>query len=79
FASGIKEAKIVAYGLTDSDYNNFFLPIDKDRRTLIDIQYNECFIDEEYLPKLRYLAMCLEKGKFPKSDEFLSLLKEGVL
>lgn len=65
YASEIRQAKIVAYALTESDYNNFFLPIDKDRRAIIDIPYNEKFINDEYLPKLRYLADCLEKGIFP--------------
>jgi hypothetical protein len=78
YASGIRRAKIVSYGLTESDYNNFFLPIDKDRRGLIDIPYNEKFINEEYLPKLNYLARCLEKGILPKFDEFLSFQKEGA-
>lgn len=69
FASEIRQAKIVAYGLGDEDYKNFFLPIDKDRLSVIDIPYNEPFIKDEYLPKLEYLAQCLEKGKFPISEE----------
>lgn len=65
YASEIRQAKIVSYGLTESDYNNFFLPIDENRRELTDITYDEKFIEEEYLPKLRYLAGCLEEGIFP--------------
>ena len=78
FASGFRQAKIVSYGLTESDYDNFFLPIEKNRRSITDIPYNEKFINEEYLPKLKYLARCLEKGILPKFDEFLSLWKEGA-
>ncbi len=65
YATGIRAAKIVAYGLFEEDYNNFFLPIDEERLSIIDIPYNEKFIKEEYLPKLGYLAQCLEKGIFP--------------
>ncbi len=70
YAAGIGQAKIVSYGLTDEDYNNFFLPIDKDRREIISVPYNEEFISGEYLPRLGYLVDCLEKGMFPKTDEF---------
>lgn len=64
FASKIKQAKIVSYGLLETDYKNFFLPIDKDRLKLHEITYNEKFIDE-YLIRLKYLAQCLEEGIFP--------------
>ncbi len=65
FAAEIRRAKIVAYGLLEEDYKNFFLPIDKERLSVIDIPYNERFIQEEYLPKVQYLAQCLERGIFP--------------
>lgn len=76
YAAGIRQAQIIAYGLLEKDYQNFFLPIDKDRISCIDISYNEKFINEEYLPKLRYLAMCLEKGIFPTHDVSLCYQKK---
>lgn len=65
YASGIKQAKIVSYGLKEEDYNNFFLPVDLDRLKLHEIEYNDEFIKKEYLPRLKYLAKCLKEGSFP--------------
>jgi hypothetical protein len=65
FASGLRKAKIIAYGLTEGDYDNFFHPIDPDRRSEFDIPYDERWINEVYLPKLKYLAECLKEGRFP--------------
>lgn len=66
YASQIKKLYIVAYGLNDSDYNNYFNEIDKSRLQLIPIEYDENFIINEYLPKLRYLTKCLKEGTYPK-------------
>ena len=65
FAFGIHKAKIVVYGLTKDDYDNYFLPIDPERRKVEDISYDEKWIREVYLPKLTYLAECLKEGRFP--------------
>jgi hypothetical protein len=65
FATGKKTAYIVAYGLTDGDYKNYFREIDKDRITYNKIEYDEEFI-ESYLERLKYLCECLEKGVMPK-------------
>lgn len=70
YGSRLKKAFVVAYGLTADDYKNYFLPIDKDRLQIIPIEYNADFIEKEYLPKLRYLAWCLECGKLPSVEEF---------
>ena len=66
YASGIHKLYIVAYGLIESDYNNYFNEIDKDRLQLIEVKYDEDFINNEYLPKLQILSECLKKGIFPK-------------
>ena len=65
FASGLRKAKIVVYGLVEADYDNFFRPIDPSRRDEIVIAYDERWINEVYLPKLKYLAECLKEGRFP--------------
>lgn len=65
FASGLRKAKIIAYGLTEGDYENFFHDIDPERRIEFDIPYDERWINEAYLPKLKYLAECLREGRFP--------------
>lgn len=65
FASGLRKAEIVVYGLKDEDYDNYFNPIDPYRRDEILIPYDERWINEVYLPKLTYLAECLKEGRFP--------------
>lgn len=66
YASGIHKLYIVAYALINNDYNNYFNEIDKERLQLIPIEYDQDFINKEYLPKLDILTQCLEKGEFPK-------------
>ena len=65
FATGLRSAKIVAYGLEEADYGNFLRPIEKSRLRLYDVPYCEEWIEKIYLPKLRYLAECLNCGRFP--------------
>lgn len=69
YASGIRKAYIVAYGLGDREYKNFFTEIKKELIKLIPIEYDERFIQEEYLPKLNILSDCLERGIFPCSSQ----------
>ena len=65
FATGFRKAKIIVYGLTEGDYDNYFHPIDPDRRSEFVIEYDERWINEVFLPKLTYLAECLKEGRFP--------------
>jgi len=71
FGSTLRKAYIVAYGLLEDDYNNFYRDIDPMRRQLFEIQYNEEFINKIYIPRFRYLSDCLDKGKFPKAEEVI--------
>ena len=65
YASDLRRAKIVVYGLQNKDYLNFFGDIDPKRRMIFDIQYDEHFINDIYLPRLIYLAECLKRGIIP--------------
>lgn len=65
YASNIHKLNIVAYGLVDNDYKNFFNEIDKERKKLIPIEYDEDFILKEYIPNLYILTDCIKKGVFP--------------
>ena len=65
FGSGIHEADIVAYGLVEADYDNFFREIDIERLKEHPIAYDPKWIESVYLPRLRILADCLKKGVFP--------------
>lgn len=65
FASNIHKLYIVSYGLQENDYKNFFNTIDKNRIKLLQVDYDEKFITEEYIPKLEILTRCLKEGVFP--------------
>lgn len=69
YASGIREACIVAYGLEDEDYNNYYRDIDPRRISYHTIDYDEKFI-QEYEARMMYLSDCLEKGIFPVEGGF---------
>ena len=65
YASGLRKAKIITYGLKDEDYDNYFLDIDPSRRDEIVLAYDERWVKEIYLPRLTYLAECLKEGRWP--------------
>ena len=71
YASGIHSLYIVAYALEDSDYKNYFNKINKERLELIPVEYDEDFIQNEYLPKLEILTNCLKEGTFPCKQQQL--------
>jgi hypothetical protein len=66
YASGIHKLYIVAYALEEDDYTNYFNKVDDERIQLIPVEYDENFIKDEYVPKLKILSKCLKKGGFPK-------------
>jgi hypothetical protein len=65
YASQIHSLYIVAYALEENDYKNYFNEIEKQRLQLIPIEYDENFINKDYLPNLKILVECLKKGEFP--------------
>ena len=60
-------AEIASYGLTKEDYRNFFRDIDPERLREHPVEYDETFI-VAWLPRITYLADCLEKGVFPHEE-----------
>ena len=65
FGTKIFGADIVAYGLEEADYANFFRPVDPFRRCEIPVDYDRQWIETVYLPKHMILADCLKRGVFP--------------
>ena len=63
-----KPLVIDAYRLTDAEYRNFFLPIDKERLSRHPVEYDAKWIKTKYLPRLRILAACLKRGVFPRES-----------
>lgn len=70
FVSNIHSAEIVAYGLLENDYINYFNNIDSDRLSIFEIKYDEKWLEEEYLPRINYLTKCLIDGRFPDKQEY---------
>jgi hypothetical protein len=60
-------AEIVAYGLTEEDYRNFFNPIDPARLKKYPIGYDLEFI-KLYMRRLEYLSDCLKRGAWPDEN-----------
>lgn len=60
-----KDCRIAAYRLLPEDYDNFFLPIDRERITLHPIAYEEKWVKDEFLPRVKELSMCLKRGTAP--------------
>ncbi len=76
YAAKLDKAYIVAYGLTDNDYINFFNDIEEERLSMFEIEPNEKFINETFIPSLKYLVYCLTNGIWPTNegrDEWISL------
>ena len=65
FASGLRKAEIVAYGLETEDYRNFFRDIDAQRLQRFPITYDDDFIKGVFLPKLKILADALKGERYP--------------
>lgn len=65
FASGFRKAKVIAYGLEDEDYNNFFRPIDQERLHTFPVEYDKKWIENVYMPRHLILRDCLVKGVLP--------------
>ena len=65
YALEVEKALLVAYGLEEEDYRNFYRDIDKNRLSFFEYEKDEEFLSE-YLKRLKILEECLEKGTFPK-------------
>lgn len=63
--SAKKKLVIAAYQLTEEDYENWLQPIDRERLEFFSVPYDEGWVEETYLPRLRILSECLKKGVYP--------------
>lgn len=75
FASGChfrhrKNCKIASYQVEPEDYLNWFRPIEDKRLSFWPIEYDRDWVQEAYLPKVKYLARCLKSGTWPKEGEY---------
>lgn len=64
-----KNVIVVAYRMTDAEYDNYFLPVDGARIQEFPVEYDEAFIYQKYLPRLSVLAQCLKERRFPNESE----------
>lgn len=65
-----KHCRIVAYKMVPEDYENYFHDIDPDRLSYWPIEYNAAWVQEEYLPRLKFLAWCLRRRLVPTKGGF---------
>lgn len=65
YATGFRNAFIVAYGLVSEDMTNYFRPLDKSRLELFPVKYDDVWVNTKFLPRLRVLSDCLKKGVLP--------------
>lgn len=80
YATELKKAYIVAYGLIEEDYRNFFNDIDDNRLSMFEIEPNPKWIDKTFLPCLKYLVDCYNRKIFPTNrgkEEWLLKLKQN--
>lgn len=57
---------IVSYALEPEDYRNYFREINPERMGMWLVEYDLEWINEGYLPSLKYLVKCLKEGRMPK-------------
>ena len=79
FATGLRKAYIIGYKLEEEDYESAIvdktaLPIDAYRLSSHKIEYKEWWIENEYLPRLKYLVNCLNNDIQPTNNGYLETL-----
>lgn len=65
-----KKLVIAAYALSENDYKNYFNPIIKDRISFHPVKRDDDFINNDMLPRLKYLSECIQKGVYPNGADF---------
>lgn len=74
FASGHglrkrKECRIAAWLITEEAMQNFFTPVLPEDIKIWPIEYDEAWVNEEYLPRIKHLAKCLKHGTWPREED----------
>lgn len=74
-ASGLRKTELDVYGILEEEYDMIregwqptVFDIEPGRLFKVPVEYDEKFI-AKYLPRLRYLAECLENGRQPRLEE----------
>lgn len=76
FADNKKKGHIVAYGLLEEEYRNYFEDIDLERLSEYKFDYDEEWINQKYMPRILILIKCLKDLRFPTKEE-INLVKEN--
>jgi len=77
FAAG-KWCRIDAYRMEQEDYRNYYRPIDYTRLSSHPVAYDPRWVDREFLPRLEYLAWCLERRATPDAGRFVAPKRQGA-
>lgn len=67
YAFDRRRAYIIAYGVSEEEYRNWYLPIDPERLSAFLVEYDEEFI-ATWLPRFKCLERCLIEGVYPKEE-----------
>lgn len=71
-----KKLRIAAYQLLPNDLDNYYAPFDDERLTIHAVCYDERWIKEEYLPRLKVVTRCIKKRRWPSEDEIARFSKK---
>lgn len=67
FGTGWKEpALLYSYLLDQENYKNYYLELHRKNITMFEIPYATEWVQEQYLPRLRYVAECLKRRRYPE-------------
>jgi len=69
YATWLEKCLLVAYGLNEEDYETLN-EIDIDRIETFEVEYDQAWIENEYLPRFHYLCECMESEVTPSESEF---------
>ncbi len=64
-----KRLRVAAYRLTGDELSNYYLPLDPERVSFHDVDYDPAWIEDEYLPRLRVVASCIKERRWPNEGE----------
>jgi hypothetical protein len=64
YATGKKRTQLWYYKLSEENYKNYFLELDASNLYCFEIKYDEKFINDEYLPRLKQYSNALRRKEF---------------
>lgn len=76
FIKKVKFGYLCDYLVDENYYSNWFIDLQSDRLNIRKINYDNGFIQNEYLPRLKYLNSCLKNKSIPTNYGLIKYLGE---